>query len=191
MAYYPKNKILTNQVISSKPLSDGNGNSYYYILPNGEKYEGFCYKLANGLIYTGKFPGDGENLQLTKYTTPENLQDPYNITNTPSTSKSLVTTPPLYPTPEDYKLGSFIRYFSKKRNEYLFEELTKNQYDILNVPANFNFILYKPFFIKWMLTGNLQTVSDFNYWSIRQVEEGEKVYGLNEYLNMNYTQYYK
>ena len=51
--------------------------------------------------------------------------------------------------------------------------------------------MYKPFYIKWMLTGNPQTVSDFNYWSIRQAEEGEKVYGLNEFLKMNYTQYYK
>jgi hypothetical protein len=191
MAYYPKNKILTNQVISSKPLPDGNGNVYYYILPNGDIYEGFGYKLANGLMYTGKFPNDGKNILLTKYITSENHQDPYQPTNTPFNSTTPVTTPPLYPTPDDYKFGSFIRYFSKKRNEYLFEEITKDQYNALNTPSNPDFNLYKPFYIKWMLTGNPQTVSDFNYWSIRQVEEGEQVYGLNEFLNMNYTPYYK
>ena len=191
MAYYPKNKILTNQSISSKSLTDGNGNSYYYILPNGEKYEGTCYKLADGTTYTGKFPGDGKNILLTKYISPEDQQDQYQPTNTPFNSLTIVPTPPLHPTPDDYKFGSFIRYFSKKRNEYLFEELTKDQYDILNIPANINFIMYKPFFIKWMLTGDIQTVTDINYYSIRKAEENEKVYGLNEFLKMDYTQYYK
>jgi len=191
MAYYPKNKILTNQSISSKSLTDENGNSYYYILPDGEKYEGFCYILANGKTYTGKYPGDGKNLVLTKYITSQDEQDPYEPINTPFTSKSPTTVLPLHPTPNDYKFGSFIRYFSKKRNEYIFEEFTKNQYDILNSPSNPNFDLYKPFYIKWMLTGNIQTVTDFNYYSIRKAEENEKVHGLNEYLNMNYTQYYK
>ena len=47
--------------------------------------------------------------------------------------------------------------------------------------------MYKPFFIKWMLTGDIQTVTDFNYYSIRKAEENEKVHGLNEFLKMNYT----
>jgi hypothetical protein len=191
MAYYPKNKILTNQVISSKSSTDGNGNSYYYILPNGEKYEGYCYILANGKTYTGKFPGDGDNKILTKYVVSQDEQDPYVPTNIPFPSKAFTTVLPFHPTPDDYKFGSFIRYFSKKRNEYLFEELLKDKYDILNSPSNYNFALYKPFYIKWMLTGDIQTVTDFNYYSIKKTEENEKVYGLDEYLQMNYTQYYK
>ena len=165
MAYYPKNKILTNQSISPKPLSDENGNSYYYILPNGEKYEGFCYILANGATFTGKFPGDGKNILLTKYISPEDQQDQYQPTNTPFNSLTPVPIPPLHPTPNDYKL--------------------KNNINILMT------IMYKPFFIKWMLTGDIQTVTDFNYYSIRKAEENEKVHGLNEFLKMNYTQYYK
>lgn len=190
MAYYPKNKILTNQVISPKPTYDGNGNVYYYILPNGNIYEGFAYKLANGDIYTGKYPGDGKNTLLTKFIILGDQQDPYEPQNTQFNSTPTLILP-LHPTSDDYKFGSFIRYFFKKRNEYLFKELTKTQYSNLLLPNNSDFIIYKPFYIKWMLTGNIQTVTDFNFYSIRQAEENEKVYGLNEYLKMNYTQYYK
>ena len=189
MPYIPKNKIKSNQ-------SAINTNESLFVYVNTlYPYEGPYYKLANGDAFTGKYPGDGKNEKIKKISTSGGIDgehaDLVTLPYPTSPTNSPQSTPPLYPTPDDYKFGSFIRYFSKKRNEYLFEELTKNQYDILNVPANVNFILYKPFFIKWMLTGNLQTVSDFNYWSIRQVEEGEKVHGLNEYLNMNYTQYYK
>jgi hypothetical protein len=85
----------------------------------------------------------------------------------------------------------FLRYFSKKRNEYLFKELTKSQYDTLNKPSNNDYTLYQPFFIKWMLTGEQQKVADFNFYSIKGAEEKEGVLGLNEYLKMNYLQYYK
>ena len=53
------------------------------------------------------------------------------------------------------------------------------------------FTLYQPFSIKWMLTGEKQKVADFNFYSIRNAEEKEGVLGLNEFLKMNYLQYYK
>ena len=42
-----------------------------------------------------------------------------------------------------------------------------------------------------MITGSVQTVSNYNRWSVKSTEENTKVYGLDEYLKMNYTQYYK
>jgi hypothetical protein len=42
-----------------------------------------------------------------------------------------------------------------------------------------------------MLTGDKQTVTDFNFYSIKNAEENESVLGLNEFLKMNYLQYYK
>jgi hypothetical protein len=189
MSYIPKNKITTNQSAISTV------ESYFIYVNTLALYEGPYYKLANGDMFTGKYPGDGKNEKIKMNSGLGGIDDEHaDIVNLPyptSPTNTLQPTPPLHPTPDDYKFGSFIRYFSKKRNEYIFEELTKSQYDILNVPANVNFILYKPFYIKWMLTGNIQTVTDFNYYSIRKTEENEKVHGLNEYLNMNYTQYYK
>jgi hypothetical protein len=42
-----------------------------------------------------------------------------------------------------------------------------------------------------MLTGDKQTVTDFNYYSITSTEVKENVYGLNEFLKMDYLKYYK
>ena len=42
-----------------------------------------------------------------------------------------------------------------------------------------------------MLTGEKQKVADYNFYSIRNAEEKEGVLGLNEFLKMDYTKYYK
>jgi hypothetical protein len=172
--YYPKNKIKTN-------LNTLGGE--YYLVSNNEQYVGFYYKLANGNAYTGKFPGDGINLPIQ--------MQPDAIFTVPTAQANPTVIPPLYPTPDDYKNGMFTRYFSRKRNEYLFEELTKDQFDKLNNSKNPMFTLYNPFFIQWMLTGEKQTVADYNFYSIRNAEEKESVLGLNEFLKMDYLKYYK
>ena len=176
--YIPKNKISTNLVAKQDE----------YIDSSGAYYNGFYYKIYTGQTFMGKFPGDGINREifLAPPKTTEDAPPP-----SPIQSLTTSTTPPLYPTEQDYKNGMFDRYFSKKRNEYLFEELTKSQYDALNNPKNLMFTLYQPFSIKWMLTGEKQKVADFNFYSIRNAEEKEGVLGLNEFLKMNYLQYYK
>jgi hypothetical protein len=176
--YIPKNKIKTGLIAGPNEFIDSNRNSY----------TGPYYKLASGVIQSGEYPGKGEN----KYLFPVGPLTP-NPDDVPYVPPSLTTTPipPLFPTPKDYEQGIFIRYFSKKRNEYLFDELTKDQYTTLNNTANPNYYVYKPFNIKWMITGSVQTVSNYNRWSVKSTEENTKVYGLDEYLKMNYTQYYK
>lgn len=186
MAYYPKNKIINNLQTSGEEyqlVKDYNANNKNY-------YVGFYYKLSNGEFHTGKYPGDGANDRLI-YNPLYTIID--ELTTAPQVTPALITksTPPLYPTDQDYKNGFFIRYFYKKRNEYLFKELTQDEYNNLNQPNNRDFYYYKPFSIKWMLTGDKQKVTDFNFYSIAETEKQEKVYGLNEFLNSNYTQYYK
>jgi hypothetical protein len=178
MTYYPKNKIKTNLVT--------NGEEYF--VPDDSNaistpYSGFYYKLYNGQAYTGKFPGDGDNILLIKAT--KDTPPPINVTTNSS------PLPPLYPTEQDYKNGMFIRYFSKKRNEYLFKELTKDEYNNLNKNSNVEYTLYKPFFIKWMLIGDKQTVGNYNLYSVKNAEVKENVLGLSEYLKMDYLKYYK
>ena len=129
MAYYPKNKIQQN-------LQTNGGE--YKTIPNYNSgidsfYSGYYYKLYNGKTYTGKYPGDGNNEEIISILT---------ATSPPNTT-SLTTTdiPPLFPTPKDYEVGVFTRYFSKKRNEYLFNELTKGQKDFSFCPFVLNKII--------------------------------------------------
>lgn len=174
MAYIPKNKIKTNLFTNGKE---------YTIEETQIEYLGYFYKLYNGETYTGKFPGDGENKKLIPSRPKSDLEI------IPSLNTSSI--PPLYPTPDDYKNGMFVRYFFKKRNEYLFEELTKDRYNQLNNPNSNDYTLYQPFFIKWMLTGDEKTVANYNFYSIRNAEEKEGVIGLNDFLKMDYLKYYK
>ena len=171
MAYYPKNKIQQNL--------QTNGNEYKTVKnfnSNGIFYLGFYYKLFNGKTYTGKFPGDGDNIEIISPT----------FTPSPPV-KSLTTTnvPPLYPTPKDYEVGVFTRYFIKKRNEYIFDELTKDQ------QSNVNTTLYIPFQIQWQLVGNSDATYITNRNMVLLAEQKNNVYGFQTYLKEDYLKYYK
>jgi hypothetical protein len=173
MAYYPKNKIQQNL--------QTNGNEYKTIKSrnnNGPFYSGFYYKLYNGKTYTGRYPGDGNNEEIISVVASPSVPD---VT-------SLITTdiPPLFPTPKDYELGVFTRYFKKKRNEFLFEELTKDQYD-----NSVNVNLYVKFQIQWQLVGNSDATYNVNRNMVLIAEQRNNAYGLQIYLKENYLQYYK
>jgi len=175
MAYYPKNKIQQN-------LQTNGGE--YKTIPNYNNgtntfYSGYYYKLYNGKTYTGKYPGDGNNEEII----PISSITPPTVPNI----SSLTTTdvPPLFPTPKDYERGVFTRYFSKKRNEYLFNELTKDQYNSINTT------LYIPFQIQWQLVGDSDTTYTTNRNMVLLAEQRNNVYGFQTYLKEDYLKYYK
>ena len=169
--YYPKNKIKTNLFTNG-----GEYQTNVMVLARGEtSYVGYYYSLSDGTFYTGKYPGDGVNEEIFSIIQEE--------TPTP-TPKIFV--PPLYPTPDDYKNGFFTRYFKKKINEFLFEELTFDQYN------NVYTILYIPFSMQWQLTGtNIDTVFNVNKNMALLTEQRSKVPGFVGYLNNDYARYYK
>jgi len=172
MAYYPKNKIKTN-------LSTGGGEfqtAAMTVTTGNNTYSGYYYKLASGEYYTGKFPGDGVNEKLF----------PLNPTTTPPPILPKTNTPPLYPTPEDYKNGFFIRYFRKKVNEFLIQELTLDQFQLETS------VLYIPFSMEWKLTGeNIDAVYNINRNMSLLTEQRSNISGFNVYLNNDYAKYYK
>jgi len=172
MAYYPKNKIKTN-------LSTSGGEFQTVTMANsagGTTYSGYYYKLASGKYYTGKFPGDGVNEELF----------PLNPISTPPPTLPKTNTPPLFPTPEDYKNGFFIRYFRKKVNEFLIQELTFDQFQ------QETSILYTPFSMEWRLTGeNIDIVYNINKNMSLLTEQRSNIPGFNVYLNNDYAKYYK
>ena len=173
MAYYPKNKIQQNL--------QTDGDEYKTITSynsNGPFYTGFYYKLYNGKYYTGRFPGDGNNEELI----------PAVVTTVTSPTPSLVTSPipPMFPTPEDYKRGVFTRYFKKKRNELLYEELTKNQYD-----NDVNNTLYLKFQLQWQLTGDRDATFNVNRNMVLLAQQNQNFIALGVYLKEDYLKYYK
>jgi len=181
MAYYPKNKILTNQT-ATQDMIGADGQIYNYVLvSNNQYYQGYYYALYNGRTYTGKYPGDGDNQEIVKKVNDIDAYDK------PTPIPSLTTTniPPLFPTPKDYELGVFTRYFKKKRNEYLFEELTKEQF------GSVNSILYITFQIPWELTGDINNVYKVNRDISLLTEQKNDVPGFNVFLKEDYIKYYK
>ena len=174
MAYYPKNKIQQN-------LQTNGGE--YKTIPNYNNsintfYSGYYYKLYNGKTYTGKYPGDGDNEEII----------PFNFNTPPPPNTTTLTTtdiPPLFPTPKDYEVGVFTRYFSKKRNEYLFNELTKDQYH------NINTTLYILFQVQWQLIGDRDATYNVNRNMVLLAEQRSNVYGFQTYLKEDYLKYYK
>jgi hypothetical protein len=181
MTYYPKSNILTNQV-ATQDMVDTNGQIFNYVLiSNNQYYQGYYYALYNGETYTGKYPGDGDNKEIIK------VVDDIDAYDKPTPIPSLTTTniPPLYPTPKDYEVGVFTRYFSKKRNEYLFDELTEDQH------SSIDNTLYIKFQIQWQLVGNSDTTYTTNRNMVLLAEQRNNVAGLQIYLKEDYLKYYK
>ena len=127
MIYYPKSHITPNLY--------SNGNLSFKDTQN--PYTGYYFAAVDGKNFTGRFPGDGNNLELIptldqSYPSVEEVEghtpeDPrfypknatYSRINNVKYGKGITNPPtPFYPSPsnEDYKLGEFTRYFTKKVN---------------------------------------------------------------------------
>jgi hypothetical protein len=171
MSYIPKNKIQTNLYTAGKE---------FVYLSTQIPYIGYYYKLYNGKYFTGKTPNEPDPKEI--------------IPSIPILSPS-VNSPqysPLLPTPQDYKNGSFNRYFSLRLNQPLFVEISKATKDLFDqqdssVPWKTN----KAFSLIWTLTGDITQVAQTNKNITELTEQRQKAQGLSVYLNENWTQYYK
>jgi hypothetical protein len=92
----------------------------------------------------------------------------------------------MFPIPEDYKRGIFTRYFKKKRNEFLYEELTKDQYD-----NDVNNTLYFKFQLQWQLTGDRDATFNVNRNIVLLAQQNLNLPYLGLYLKEDYLKYYK
>jgi hypothetical protein len=177
MTYIPKNKIETDLYTP--------GGEYAYE-STGAEYVGYYYKLYDGKIYTGNNPNIKPNDVLIPYSNDGETQ----ATIVPR--PSIIPYSPLLPTAKDYMNGMFTRYFIVKRNQPIFTEVSKALYDQYSQrDPKVSWDLYKPFSLKWMLTGNIKVVAEVNKNMIESTEAKEKAFGLKVYLKENYTQYYK
>jgi hypothetical protein len=177
MAYIPKNKVQTNLYTE--------GNEYIYA-SSKLKYTGYYHKLYNGKIFSEGTPNHPNIKELIPYISP-------NIENRKNNSiDNLIPTSPLFPTPQDYKNGEYTRYFIVKRNEPIFIETTKTEYNKYKSkdPSSY-WRLYKHVSLFWQLTGEINQVARTNKNITELIEQREQVFGLGIYLKENWTQYYQ
>jgi len=96
------------------------------------------------------------------------------------------------PTPEEYELGVFDRYFCFKINEMSYLELNKEVYEkLVNKDSTYQWELFTPFKIPWTLKGERNYVRDTNMGIIFIEERRNGKAGLNAFLRGNYLKFYQ
>jgi hypothetical protein len=213
MPYFPKSQIKANLYTSGEE---------FYIVNTSTFYKGYYYKLGNGKYYSGKSPSTTNPTteiipinQSDKFSTNsftgvpsyEDNTDPNNPvygayptqflpTNYPKFQPGATKFTPYYnpmlPTPQEYQIGEFRRYFCKKTNEIKYIETDKNIYDsLINKSPSIEFSLYLPFYLDWQLTGVEEQVARVNKNNAELTAQRLKLPGLLEYLRFDFTKYYK
>jgi hypothetical protein len=111
-----------------------------------------------------------------------------------TTSKKIVYPyySPTLPTPQDYQIGEFRRYFCKKTNEILYLEISKEVYDkLVKKDSTVLWQLYFPFDIPWKLTGVEDQVSKTNQNTVELNMSKLNLTLFSEYLENNFLKYFK
>lgn len=208
--YYPKSQIKTNLYT--------NGDEYI-LSTTKEIYKGFYYELSNGKLYTGKTTSDKPNILLLPQTLLNDIPySPYAIEDNsitlnnssgeenetyiyldfklyPKVKSFRPRTIPIYnptiPTPKDYNLGVFTRYFCKKNNELKYIEIDEKTYNLLKLKSNqLAWDLYTPVLVLWYLNGEKEKVFQTNKGLVNLIEKQNKWYGFSQYFKDNFTKYY-
>jgi hypothetical protein len=114
-----------------------------------------------------------------------------NIINPSLTPKNIPYPIVPQPTPQDYQIGEFRRYFAKKINEVKFIEINKDTYDNLNSQnSSWLWELYQVFFIPWSITGDKQTVAKTNQNIVMLTMQRLNIYGFDKFLKENYIKFW-
>ena len=141
--YFPPSQIETNLYTKGGELSYAS---------DGKEYIGNYFKTSKGKYYSGKNPNNPPNKLLTTkiplevFTLDAEINNPgagssdnniytFPVAYTKNNNLGLANFPPSkpksfhpIPTKENYKLGEFQRYFTKKSNENLYIEVSQNTY---------------------------------------------------------------
>lgn len=222
MPYYPKSQIKTNLFATANDYLTTSTNQpkdfFNTPLENIPSliYKGPYYQISSGKIYTGKFPGDGNNLELFSidkqnllfdfYPDEETINDTIDI-NTSLTEldyftlnsnfnglpykRSLPNFTPGKPTPQETQEGVFRRYFCKKNNEIKYLEIDKATYDKLSQrDPQIAWDLYSPTSILWLFKGNKELIYTSNKSQTESVERRLKWHGFSQYFQGKFLKYY-
>lgn len=200
--YYPKSQIKTNLYTNGKE---------FVRKDNNEKYKGYYWQNSSNKFYTGKTPSDKPTVELFKDTfqTPISStsvtldEGPENINPTsfwqtqysPLTSTPPGKTPPPFislPTEKDYELGEFQRYFTKKRTQNIYFEISEDDYGLLlEQNPNIQYQLYLPISLSWRLKGSKEEIYSTNRNTIYLTETRQSLPGFLEFFKGNFNKYDK
>ena len=202
MPYYPLSQLKTN-------LYTKGGE--YLIVNTNEEYKGYYYITSKGKAYTGKTPEDKPNILLLPIKvsiddlSPEGIiasnkdtfftiQNPFytKILNPSGKGPSLPSSIYPSPTPNNYKLGEFDRYFLSKINEIKYLEVNQETYNkYTNKSQDVSYQLYSPFKLSWELTGDRKKVYKVNLNTVKRIERDLQLRGFIQYFKGRFTQFYK
>jgi hypothetical protein len=166
--YFPKNKIKTGLYTAG---------SEYVIKSTGKNYIGPYWRTSAGIYFTGTSPNNTPFYELIGQSTTTNVRQ-----GAPAET--------IFPTESDYELGEFIRYFTKRRNQSLYQEITKTTYQsILKGEIDIT-VNYRLFSLPWKLTGKVNEAFTVNRNVVSLMESREKLDGLNDIL-LDKIQYFR
>jgi len=193
--YYPESKILSNQ------STDGTELVY---LGTNQPYQGAYHILANGKIFTGKNPRDGQLSRLEYSNNIKFLEDvadfsslgpteilkdtKYDLVRQRQNIKSPMSEliEPKYSEPV-VKYPSFKRYFLRRTNNVIFTEVSQLDFNAIKIKdPKYNFGIYIPFELIWTTSG--ANIAETNEKMTFLTEKRFKVYGLSKYIT-NYTEF--
>jgi hypothetical protein len=146
--YYPLNRVLTNQKT--------NGGEFTL---NGSNYFGYYYKTYNGQVFSGKDPVQGPSQILQRSSPASNTGQSSQASRSANAgSQPTFQIPvPYYPKPTstDYKRGSIVRYFVKKRGQsgYVIEVDKSTHDSLLKSDSEYDYITYETTSLFWQISG--------------------------------------
>jgi len=217
--YYPKSQIKQNLYTNGEEyiLSTTKENyiGYFYEISNGDKYSGDPSSNIENILLIQQNP----NIQSNSPFNPNQIipqksiigvnsypDDPIN-SQYPSISSIPIYTLnnkdfklgrslpiPTHPQPsqQDYDLGVFMRYFTKKNNENIYLEISKETYNLLKVQdPKMAWDLYTPLSISWELVGEQDKVFLTNKNIVSLAEQRNKWYGFTQWFKDNFLKYHQ
>lgn len=197
--YFPASQIKTNLYT--------NGGEFIK-KDSKENYIGFYWKTSSNKFYTGKTPDDIVIDELEQNLTPtdDNLNsDAYTYVNQNSLlardyfklnnsfSKPLILPKSSSPKPnsDDYEIGEFTRFFTKKTNELIYIEINENTYNkLISQDPTYLYHLYFPFKYSWKLTGTKDDVYFTNKKVTNYMIDTFKLSMFDKFLKEDYLKFY-
>ncbi len=186
MSYYPKSQIKTDLFTNGKEFIRSDND-----LP----YVGSYWKTSDGYVFSGKTPDDRPNVELLPIPKPVE-QTPLNTTTewTVNYPSKIVKSKPgqvpkqhlFTPTQEDLSFGQASRYFTKKSNQKVYFEISKDTFRKLSTKSNeILFQLYTPITMIWRLEGNDDEVFEANLNTARDIQNRQQLPGfVNSFKGM-------